>query len=74
MRTTHHDIELTFTDVDNWATFSRSHGQRAMWDAIADTDHDTVKAIIGDHLEQARGTDGLIHLRQQVRYTLALCR
>ncbi|GIF22691.1 ubiquinone/menaquinone biosynthesis C-methylase UbiE [Actinoplanes tereljensis] len=72
VRTTHFDIEVTFTDVDQWYTFSRSHGQRAMWDAIASTDHDTVKAIAGDHLERARGTDGQIRLHQQVRNTLAL--
>jgi hypothetical protein len=72
VRTTHFDTEVTFTDVDHWYAFSRSHGQRAMWDAIASTDHDTVKAIAGDHLEQARGADGRIHLHQQVRYTLAV--
>jgi ubiquinone/menaquinone biosynthesis C-methylase UbiE len=72
VRTTHFDVEVTFTDVDEWYTFSRSHGQRAMWDAIANTDHDTVKAVAGEHLERARGADGRIHLHQQVRYTLAV--
>jgi SAM-dependent methyltransferase len=72
VRTTHSDVEVTFADVDEWYTFSRSHGQRAMWDAIAATDHDTVKAVAGDHLEQARGNDGRIHLHQQVRYTSAV--
>lgn len=70
-RTTHFDIELSFADVDEWYTFSRSHGQRAMWDAIADADHDTVKAVAGKHLDRARGADGRLHLRQQVRSTLA---
>ncbi|WP_213005103.1 class I SAM-dependent methyltransferase [Paractinoplanes toevensis] len=73
VRTIHFDIEVTFTDVEQWYVFSRSHGQRAMWDAIASTDHDTVKTIAGDRLEQARGTDGRIHLHQQVRCTLAAC-
>ncbi|AGZ44062.1 class I SAM-dependent methyltransferase [Actinoplanes friuliensis] len=71
VRTSHVDIEVTFADVDEWYTFSRSHGQRAMWDAIAATDHNTVKATAADHLEQARGADGRIHLHQQVRSTLA---
>jgi ubiquinone/menaquinone biosynthesis C-methylase UbiE len=71
VRTTHFDIEVTFADVDEWCAFSRSHGQRAMWDAVPDADHDTVKAVAGKHLEQARGTDGRIHLNQQVRCTLA---
>jgi ubiquinone/menaquinone biosynthesis C-methylase UbiE len=72
VRTALSDIEVTFADVDEWYAFSRSHGQRAMWEAIPEADHDTVKAAAGTHLEQARGTDGRIHLNQQVRYTLAV--
>jgi len=71
VRTTRFDIEVTFADVDEWWVFSRSHGQRAMWDAIPEADHDTVKDAAGEHLDQARGADGRIHLRQQVRCTLA---
>ncbi|MEU4237325.1 methyltransferase domain-containing protein [Actinoplanes sp. NPDC026619] len=71
VRTAHADVEVTFADVDEWQTFSRSHGQRAMWDAIPEADHDTVKATAGALLEQARGADGRLHLTQQVRYTLA---
>jgi ubiquinone/menaquinone biosynthesis C-methylase UbiE len=71
VRTTHFDTEVTFADVDEWHEFTRSHGQRAMWEAIPEADHDTVKAVAGDHLEQARGADGRIHLTQQVRFTLA---
>ena len=71
VRTTHFDVEVSFADVDEWYTFSHSHGQRAMWEAISDADHDTVKAAAGKHLEQARGADGRIHLGQRVRCTLA---
>ena len=71
VRTTSFDLEVTFTDVGEWQAFSRSHGQRAMWDAIPDDARDTVKAAAGRHLEQARGTDGRIRLSQQVRCTLA---
>jgi ubiquinone/menaquinone biosynthesis C-methylase UbiE len=71
VRTVLFDVEVTFADVDEWLAFSRSHGQRAMWDAIPEADHDNVKAVAGTHLEQARGADGRIHLNQQVRYTLA---
>ena len=73
-RTTHFDVEVSFADVDEWYAFSRSHGQRAMWDAVSDADHDTVKAAIADHLERARDTDGRIRLSQQVRCTLGVGR
>jgi ubiquinone/menaquinone biosynthesis C-methylase UbiE len=71
VRTASFDVEVTLAGVDEWYVFSRSHGQRAMWDAIPSADHDQVKAIAGEHLERARGTDGRIHLNQQVRCTLA---
>jgi ubiquinone/menaquinone biosynthesis C-methylase UbiE len=70
-RTSCFDLEVTFDDVDEWYAFSRSHGQRAMWEAIPEVDHDIVKAAAGKHLEPARRADGRIHLEQQVRYTLA---
>jgi ubiquinone/menaquinone biosynthesis C-methylase UbiE len=65
------DTEVVFTDADHWYTFSRSHGQRAMWDAIPAADHDKVRAEAGERLDQARGDDGMIRLTQTVRYTLA---
>jgi SAM-dependent methyltransferase len=71
VRTDHFDVEVTFADVDEWYLFSHSHGQRAMWDAIPDAEHQAVKAAVGRHLEQARGSDGRIHLSQRVRCTLA---
>jgi ubiquinone/menaquinone biosynthesis C-methylase UbiE len=72
VRTALFDVEVTFADVDEWQVFSRSHGQRAMWEAIPAADHDTVRAVAAGHLERARGADGRIHLRQQVRCTLAV--
>jgi ubiquinone/menaquinone biosynthesis C-methylase UbiE len=71
VRTERFDVEVTLADVDEWYAFSHSHGQRAMWDAIPVAEHDSVRAAAGRHLEEARGTDGRIHLNQQVRCTLA---
>ncbi|WP_199509308.1 class I SAM-dependent methyltransferase [Nucisporomicrobium flavum] len=72
VRTVLSDIEVTFADGAEWHAFSRSHGQRAMWDAIPEADHDAVRAAAETHLDRARGADGRIHLRQQVRCTLAM--
>jgi ubiquinone/menaquinone biosynthesis C-methylase UbiE len=71
-RTSRFDVEVTFADAGEWYTFSRSHGQRAMWDATPAADHDAVRATAAERLEQARGADGRIHLTQQVRCTLAV--
>jgi ubiquinone/menaquinone biosynthesis C-methylase UbiE len=72
VRTSGFDTEVDLAGVDEWYTFSRSHGQRAMWDAIPEPDRDKVKTRVGELLEQARGADGRIHLHQQIRCTLAI--
>ncbi|MGX6600856.1 class I SAM-dependent methyltransferase [Micromonosporaceae bacterium Da 78-11] len=71
VRTSGFDLEVVFADADAWYAFSHSHGQRAMWDAVGEAGHDTVRARAAELLEDARGDDGLIHLSQHVRYTLA---
>ncbi len=71
VRTTCFDIEVTFADAGEWYAFSRSHGQRAMWDAVPEADRATVRAVAGERLEAARRGDGRIRLTQQVRCTLA---
>jgi ubiquinone/menaquinone biosynthesis C-methylase UbiE len=71
VRTSSFDTGIDLAGADEWYTFSRSHGQRAMWDAIPEADQDKVRAQAGDLLERARGADGRIHLHQRIRCTLA---
>jgi ubiquinone/menaquinone biosynthesis C-methylase UbiE len=71
VRTTSFDWEVVFADAQEWYVFSRSHGQRAMWDAVPAADRDTVRARAAELLDEARGDDGRIRLRQRVRCTLA---
>jgi ubiquinone/menaquinone biosynthesis C-methylase UbiE len=71
VRTVGFEVEVVLADADQWYAFSYSHGQRAMWDAVPADDHGKVRAAAAELLEGARGADGLIHLNQQVRYTLA---
>ena len=70
VRTTHFDAEIGFLDVDAWATWSRSHGQRAVWQCVPDGDHPAVLAEAADILAEGRDHDGLTRLRQRVRYTI----
>ena len=71
MRTAALDVEAVFTDVDQWRAWSWSHGQRAMWEAVPDTDHAAVHAAAAAHLERCRADDGMIRLAQRARFTLA---
>lgn len=71
VRTSSFDVDTVLTDAEHWYTFSRSHGQRVMWDNVPEADVWKVRAAAAPHLEAARGEDGRIHLAQQVRCTLA---
>jgi len=62
---------VTLEGPEQWETWSRSHGQSAMWRAVPAEAVDAVRAQAFDRLERARGDDGLLHLGQQVRLTLA---
>ncbi len=70
VRTVSRTIEATFRDAEHYVEFSRSHGQRAMWDHVPantlDDLHDEVVRAAG----ASAGPDGRITFQQDVRYTL----
>jgi ubiquinone/menaquinone biosynthesis C-methylase UbiE len=69
--TTSFETEVVFADEAEWHTFTWSHGQRGMWEAVPEADRGAVRATAGERLEEGRGADGLIHLSQWVRCTIA---
>lgn len=71
VRTAGLDIEAVFTDPGHWHRFSMSHGQRAFWDNVPESDRETVRAASTAFVSRFRGDDGTIRLAQRVRYTLA---
>jgi SAM-dependent methyltransferase len=70
VRTAGLEVSVTFQDAAQWRTWSRSHGQRAMWESVPEADRDEVMDAAAAHLDAARGPDGRITLTQQVRLTL----
>ena len=68
--TTGADVVAVFDDPEHWLTWSWSHGQRAMWEAVPDADRAEVKAGAIGVLESIAAADGAIRLTQRVRYTL----
>lgn len=72
VRTTHLDAGVAFADVDAWVAWSRSHGQRVMWDHVPPAEHDQVRRDAAAILEAERAADGLSRVRQRVRYTLGV--
>lgn len=71
VRTDSFDLDIVLDDVEHWSRWSHSHGQRAMWDAVPDSDHAAVTATVAEILEDARNPDGTIGLSQRVRLTYA---
>jgi len=66
------DVELRFESPAQWVEWSRSHGQRAMWDAVPDAARRELEAAVDALLSGHRGPDGLIRMGQQVRLTSAV--
>lgn len=63
-------LPVLFDTAEQWYAWTWSHGQRAMWEAVAER-HDEVRDLAFARLESARRSDGKIELGQQVRITLA---
>jgi ubiquinone/menaquinone biosynthesis C-methylase UbiE len=71
VRTASFDLEVVLTDAEHWSRWSRSHGQRAMWDAVPEREQAGVTATVAEILEDARTSDGTFGLSQGVRLTYA---
>lgn len=71
LRTDSFDLDVVLSDVEHWSRWSHSHGQRAMWDAVPESEHAAVTAAVAEILEDARKADGTFGLSQGVRLTYA---
>lgn len=70
VRSTRRTVTAAFTGPEQWLTFSWSHGQRAMWEAVPADRHEQVRREATELLEDWRDEDGRISFDQDVRYTL----
>ncbi|GIG29556.1 class I SAM-dependent methyltransferase [Cellulomonas marina] len=69
VRTEHHAQALDLPDLATWERWTRSHGQRRMWDLVPADERDGVRAAAAARLEDARTPDGGYRLVQDVRLT-----
>ena len=70
VRTAHRTVHAVFRDAGHLIEFSWSHGQRAMWDAVPEQEHPTLRRRIGELVEQLDGGSAPLSFAQDVRYTL----
>ena len=69
VRTEHRTVEAVFRDTEQYLTFTWSHGQRAMWEAVPEDARGTVRGQLADLARDLSG-GGPLTLTQDVRYTL----
>ncbi len=67
VRTSHATVRVRLESVEQWDRFSRSHGQRAMWDHVPADDQGQVRRHAAALLD---GWGLPVGLDQDVRYTL----
>lgn len=70
VRTAHLTVQASFADAEQWHAFSWSHGQRAMWEAVPQGQHEDLRRRAISLLEDSRNADGSLGFTQDVRYTL----
>lgn len=66
VRTAHRTVEAVFRDVDHLLQFTWSHGQRAMWEAVPETEHAALRQRIAAVAQEI----GTLRFTQEIRYTL----
>jgi O-methyltransferase/aklanonic acid methyltransferase len=64
-------LEVALPDAEAWRRWSMTLGQRRMWGAVPEDRRESVFEQAAGILEESRGADGMLRLRQQVRYTLS---
>jgi ubiquinone/menaquinone biosynthesis C-methylase UbiE len=72
VRTTHRSIVVNFRDAAHLREFSTSHGQRAMWEAVPETERETIRKRYLATAQEFADPRGGISFTQDVRYTLGV--
>lgn len=62
-------LEVVLPDAAAWRAWSMTLGFREIWSAVPEAEREAVFARVAEVLEGDRGTDGQLHLTQQMRYT-----
>ncbi len=65
-------LEVLLPDAVAWRSWTMTLGLRQLWEAVPPAELDRALAEITAALEVDRGDDGMLHLTQQVRYTVAV--
>lgn len=70
VRTAHRTVQAAFRDAEHLLAFTWSHGQRAMWEAVPEQEHATLRRRITETVDDIRDGDGPLVFTQDVRHTV----
>lgn len=62
-------LEVVLPDAAAWRAWTMTTGFREAWNSVPEAERESVLAKVSEVLEDNRGSDGQLHLTQQVRYT-----
>lgn len=74
VRTSNQTVHAVFRDAEHLLEFSWSHGQRAMWEAVPESERPALRQRITDVVDELRAGPGPLTVSQDVRYTLGVRR
>lgn len=70
VRTAHLSVQAVLRDAEHLLEWTRSHGQRAMWEAVPEAEHQAVEQLVRDVVAHSGDPDGSFRFDQDVRITL----
>ncbi|QCQ91231.1 class I SAM-dependent methyltransferase [Rhodococcus sp. SGAir0479] len=70
-RSSQFDLVLRFEDVEQWYAWTRSHGQRMLWESIPENELGHVRDQVFERVDGWRDDSGLITSHHTIRLTLA---
>ncbi|WP_305091486.1 class I SAM-dependent methyltransferase [Prescottella sp. R16] len=71
VRSSSFELVQRFDDTSQWFAWTRSHGQRMLWEAIPADEFDRVRDAAFERLDGWRDDEGRITARHRIRLTLA---
>ena len=57
-------------DAEHLLAWTWSHGQRAMWEAVPEEEHEALRERVREQAARVAGPDGSVRFDQDVRITL----
>jgi ubiquinone/menaquinone biosynthesis C-methylase UbiE len=71
VRTAHRTVTADFRDAEQLIAFTWSHGQRAMWEAVPESERGLLRRRITEQATEFGDETGSFSFTQEVRHTLA---